>query len=214
MKIRYILIGIGTFVIIALVMAPARLVHLATADLRDIEISQPGGTLWSGFGDITVRGQHAGRIEWSLNPLQLLTGTLSADWHLRDAHHDVAGTADARLDDTDITAAGFIDAPSVNRFLAPYHIQISGRLRMDGLSIVIDANGRPHHMSGTIEWDGGQTRYRISGSDRDVVLPPLVGHIATDESQPSVSVYAVGSDVPLILASIAATGWALSLIHI
>lgn len=208
MKWRYVVIGILAFIVIAVVMTPASALATLTDDIADVDLSQWRGTLWSGQAQLAVRGQRAGALEWTLNPTQLVFGAIAADWRLTDVYHQFAGTAAAGFSETRVTADGHVDAPSTNRLLAPYQINIDGRVSVDGFAAVTDANGRLTGAAGTIEWDGGETRYQLGGRAYASQLPPLVGRITTEAASPSLTVSTADDDTPLMLATLKPDGWA------
>jgi general secretion pathway protein N len=72
-------LGIGAFIVFALVTLPAEVV-LSRVASPAISFSGVSGTLWNGRAQaLRVAGIHAGSAEWDLHVLSLFTGRLSAD---------------------------------------------------------------------------------------------------------------------------------------
>lgn len=83
----------AAFVLVVIVEFPAR--WAAAALPRGASCAQLSGTLWRGAcAGLTERGAPLGDLTWSIHPLRLLTGALSADISLTRA----AGDARARID--------------------------------------------------------------------------------------------------------------------
>jgi general secretion pathway protein N len=72
-------LGLGTYVLFALVTLPA---HLITDRLaaRGVDMFGVGGTVWSGNAQaVQVAGSSIGSLSWGLKPLALFTGRAGAD---------------------------------------------------------------------------------------------------------------------------------------
>jgi general secretion pathway protein N len=72
-------LGIGAFLLFALVTLPARVV-LSLFDPPGVSVSGVSGTIWNGRAQAVRAGNtHVGSVEWKLNILTLFTGKLGAD---------------------------------------------------------------------------------------------------------------------------------------
>jgi general secretion pathway protein N len=72
-------LGIGTFLILALITLPASVV-LSFVHPANVTLSGVSGTIWKGRAQAVRSGTtHVGSVEWDLNTLALLGGKLGAD---------------------------------------------------------------------------------------------------------------------------------------
>ena len=72
-------LGIGAFLLFALVTLPASAV-LSFFHVSGVTLSGVSGTIWKGRAQAVRSGNvHVGSVEWNLNVLALLTGKLGAD---------------------------------------------------------------------------------------------------------------------------------------
>lgn len=143
-------LGIGAFVVLALITLPARLV-LSRATSPAVSFSGVSGTLWNGRAQaLRVGGMHAGSLEWDLHVLPLLTGRLNADVKVTRtdgfAQGDVTATASGRLVLEEFTASLPVSA------LPPDIAQggWGGTLNLKLPRLVLE-DGWPTQADGTIE---------------------------------------------------------------
>src|SRR4029453_9895076 len=104
------LIGIATFAICAIVLAPASLVGLLLRDARPLTLGALTGTLWHGSGDVGFDGTPLGRLKWSFSPVLLLTGQFGFDVDLHGDQLDLAGRAGASPGGASAQLHGTLDA--------------------------------------------------------------------------------------------------------
>jgi general secretion pathway protein N len=113
-------LGIGAFIVFALVTLPASVV-LSRIDSPAVSFSGISGTLWNGRAQaLRVGGLHAGSVEWDLHVLPLFTGSLSTD---------------VKITRTDGFAQGEVTA-------AP-----SGRLILDGFTASLPVSALPANIA-------------------------------------------------------------------
>jgi hypothetical protein len=67
--VRLSLIGVATFAVCLIALAPASLVRVLLHDAQPVVLSTPTGTLWRGQGDLTYAGTPLGRLQWSFAPM-------------------------------------------------------------------------------------------------------------------------------------------------
>ena len=79
-NIKYIFLVIILYLFFLLINLPATIVVSSIKVPKNINITSVSGTLWSGcINKLIYSGINLGRINWTLNPLNLLIGELSAD---------------------------------------------------------------------------------------------------------------------------------------
>ncbi|MDH3977022.1 MAG: type II secretion system protein N [Gammaproteobacteria bacterium] len=93
MKRNYIfaLSGAATFILSLLILAPAKLIQGTLSD-NNIRATGIQGSLWSGqIQTMSVQGWQLSETEWTMNPLTLLLGRVSADIKTRYPGGTAAG---------------------------------------------------------------------------------------------------------------------------
>jgi general secretion pathway protein N len=143
-------LGIGAFIVFALVTLPASIV-LSRIPTPAVSFSGVSGTLWSGRAQaLRIGAIHAGSVEWNLHVLPLFTGRLSADVKATRtdgfAQGEVTTTPSGRLVLEAFTASLPVDA------LPPDVAQggWSGTLNLKLPRLVLE-DGWPTQADGTIE---------------------------------------------------------------
>jgi general secretion pathway protein N len=96
----YALFGITAFVIFLAIAAPASLMEgaVARASRNTIAMANTSGSVWRGSGDLDTRPAASpplriGRIEWTINPLWLLTGKININVSLTASGTALTGAA-------------------------------------------------------------------------------------------------------------------------
>lgn len=205
---RLILIGVGTFVLCAIVFAPASLVRFVIPNGGLLTIAAPTGTLWRGSGDLGVAGSPIGAINWSFAPAALLGANLGYDLSVRGEHVDLSGRASAGFTAARAELGGTFDTALLADLLTRYDIRLPGSIAVESLDVSGAYRGRLPQARGELKWSGGAVDYALSGREHHVTLPPLVGFLDSSSGQPEISVYQVNDKMPLLLARITQDGLA------
>lgn len=178
--VRTLIIGAILVLAFALAFAPATLLNgLLPAD-GSMELLQAQGTVWNGSADLSVAGRPAGQVTWSLRPAAIVRATLGYDVSWRGPDHDLTGQLDVGFSATALRLAGDAAAAFANAWLAPYDISISGDLELREIAARLPydfAASGAGTSSGTVTWNGGPIRYRLSGRAFSGRLPPLVAYL-------------------------------------
>ena len=206
--VRLTLFGIVTFVLFAVVFAPASLVRHVIPRDGFVTIAAPTGTLWRGSGDLGVGGTPVGTIGWSFAPGTLLGASLGYDLAVKGEHIDLTGRASAGVSSAHADVGGTLDTALLADTLARYDIRLPGTIAVEHLEVSGPYGARLPQTRGELHWSGGAVDYTLSGHVHHVTLPPLVGFVDSSSGQPEISVYQVNDKMPLLLARITPDGLA------
>ena len=210
-KVKWVLIPLAGFialVVVAVLLAPARVVTLLTDDVDGLTLRAVTGRLWNGSAAIRFRGHDLGTLAWSPRPGDLLGGEIGVDWTLKHVDYAASGTGALGTGSGSVTASGQVQGVAVSRFLAPYHIHIEGDFELDGLGIRIDHTGGPVAAQGNLHWSGGRARYRLSGQFHDASLPAMTGTLSMADGGPELRCVLADEAVALLTARLDREGWA------
>ncbi len=206
---RYLLLGILTFCVLALVRAPASLLDHGARQVPGLQLQQYTGTLWAGSAAVNLEGRDLGRLNWRIKPAALLRLTLVADLALNQQGDTVQGQLQRGLRSTSGQLRGQVHSRQFADLLANYDIHLpASLLQIRELEFQHRDQDLLPWLRGELAWEGGEVRYLLGSRQQYTQIPPLQGLIATSNGQPELSVYAQGDTTPLLLARIAADGWA------
>lgn len=201
--IRYFVIGLILFLILAISFAPAGLVRYAIPANANLHLLEPRGTVWNGQAQVVLAERNLGRVDWQLQPGSLIALTPAVDWQLRQADAQLDG--EARLaagDELLLLIEGYLDAAALNPWLAQYDIRVPASFDLRDISLAATLSQRfLSSANGSIHWPGGATRYALSGEIFDVVLPPLVGQLQDTLDGPQAAITTQDSSVPLMIVT-------------
>ena len=198
-----ILIGVLVFLALVLLRIPAGIIHWFLPEQSPVALLQPEGTVWNGGGEILVEGQSAGFLSWSIRPVTFLQGRIGYDLRLTGAGTDLDGLVTAGFTTVQAEILGSVESAFVNRWLAPYYIELGGVFAVDSVNVVV--RGRMlETLNGRLTWDGGPVRYRLSGNMHNSVLPPMTADLGPG---PSAVAYATGESTPLLQAALGENGF-------
>jgi hypothetical protein len=201
---KAIVIGTLVFLLILLVRAPANLLLRLQADNQPARLYNVEGTIWSGSGDLLVAGQATGRVSWSFQPVALTTGRLGYAFELLGPDLAVNGEVSSNGGRTTATVDGDVESAFVNQWLSPYDIELSGRFRID--SVTVELSGRqPEATDGMLTWTGGPVRYVLSGKVHGARLPSMRAELGPG---PEAVAFAEGQTTPLLHAALKSDGFA------
>ena len=208
---RYLLAGIGLFLVFAVMFAPAGLLVRAVSATGIAQLTSASGTLWEGNGELLIQHRAVGRVTWKFRPLSVLRLQPTYEWSLNDPDTRLTGLASASFSHLAVTLEGGIDAPAVNPWIAPYDIEVQGQFDLaptTATAILTEQGLALEQVSGEWHWSGGATRYTLSGRVNSTLLPPMTAFLEPAGGPiPAASVYADGNDIPLMIAGPGAPGF-------
>ena len=201
---RYLIIGIIVFLVLAVGLAPAGIVSRALEAVPEADLLETRGTIWQGQGQLLVDGRSIGALSWSFKPLSLFALSPAADWQLSQNLAQLSGTGsfDGLMN---LTAAGQIQAPAVNQWLAQYDIELDGLFDVENLSIVA-SEAYVNEIDGVVRWTGGMVRFTLSGRLSQENLPPLLATFTIEDGIARGVVTEPGSATPLLIITQAEPG--------
>ena len=187
-------------------LAPARTLTTFAERLEGVALHEVSGFWWGGDAELVLLGSPTGVLSWRFDPLSPFLVELRFDWRLLDADLRLTGSAGVRFGGAaDIRASGEVAAATMNPILADYHIRLPGTFQLDGVTVGID--GDQLAVAGTLDWNGGATIYRLSGSVFEVDLPPMVAVLEIDAGEPTLTVYTAADRTRLLIVGLDAEGW-------
>ncbi len=199
-------LGVGLFALLILIRPPAAL--LATLiNSGPVSLEATNGTLWSGSGELWVRQQPAGNVEWHWLPSALLSGELGADLRLFNTGMDV--TARVYLSPRERRVehlSGRLDEETLARLLRPYDLAVNGRLQLAELAARFGPSGY-QQASGDIQWTGGQLAYRLQGRRFEAQLPPLKGKLELRGNTLQLAARTAEFEPPMLKLALRPDGW-------
>ena len=116
----------------------------------------------------------------------------------------LSGGVDAGVSNVQATIEGRVDGAFVNRWLAPYHIELAGVFDLQAVNFELQGRSLTQ-LAGRLDWDGGPIRYQLSGKMHDSVLPPMTADLGPG---PAAVAYAKGESTPLLQAALTDNGFA------
>ena len=168
-----ILLGFLLFLTFCIVFAPAGLTGLVLDRVNGVDLTRVNGTLWQGGGDLYVRSEPVGRLQWDVHPATVVAGELGCDFTLSHAHHQLRGTAVVGLNRTfTLDVSGKVGAQTVNGWLEPYDMTISGTMDLSNVLLTFD-DVALRDANGVVEWEGGSISYPAGNGIQSSILPPL-----------------------------------------
>jgi hypothetical protein len=208
--IKYLLIGLLVFLLVAISVAPAGIMNRIVSQTSMAELTHSRGSVWQGQADLLVQNNHLGQLNWDFEGTSLFQLQPTYQWSLQQAHWQLSGRAGSSLDLAHLEISGDIDAQAANQWLQPYDIRTSGQFVLQPTTISMAHNTTlPQSVEGQLDWSGGMVRYTLSGLLSEANLPPLVAYLDTNPAgDPQATVFARDDQTPLLIASVAANGFA------
>jgi hypothetical protein len=204
--LRLSLIGIATFAVCAIVLAPVSLVGFLVRDAQPVTLGSLTGTLWHGGGDLGYDGTPLGHLNWSFAPALLLNGQFGFEVHLHGDQLDFAGRAGASPNTATAQLHGTLDAALLKEPLARYAVELPGSFALDNVDVTHRYGSRLPMLHGDLKWSGGMVNYRLSGRDQRIELPPLIGLLDSSSGQPTLTATQISDKTPLLIGHLAEDG--------
>ena len=206
MGAKAIALGALIFLVVIVARAPASLITTALPAQAPTQLVNLDGTLWRGAGDLLVEGAAIGRLDWQIQPVTFLQGRIGYDLGLAGDGLMLDGEASAGFTGSEAALTGQVAAAFVNRWLAPYYINLAGTFTIDDLTTTMTGSGPiPAQLAGQLRWDGGPVTYRLSGNMHSSALPPMRAELGPG---PEAVAFAQGEATPLLTAELKADGFA------
>ncbi len=201
---KAVIIGSVAFLLLILFRFPAGVIHWFVPETSPVKLLQPEGTVWNGRGELLVEGRSIGFLDWSLRPVTFLQGRIGYDLTLAGAGTDLNASLEAGLTTREGIISGTVASTFVNRWLAPYYIELAGTFVVEDVRLSL-AGRYLDELAGRLTWDGGPIRYRLSGNVHDSALPPMTADLGPG---PVAVAYASGESTPLLHVALAENGFA------
>ena len=153
-----------------------------------------------------MRGRPLGELQWRIDLAAVFNGAVRYDLALKTAEDNLAGPIEfyPMVDTTRIAVSGTVSATTINEWLSPYQISLSGSFRLDNVELTL--SGRtPTAANGTISWSGGPVTYTLSGKTSTGNLPEMLAYLG---DIPQAVIFEVGGQTPLMRAELLANGYA------
>jgi hypothetical protein len=200
---RYILIGVGFFLVFAIAFAPAGIIDRALDGVPAVDLVDARGTVWQGSATLIAEGTRQGDVAWQFRFASLFKLQPQYGWTLVNPNADLRGDVAYQGDRAfGIDVEGQLDADLFNPWLARYDIYLTGDFAVQPTSITLAAMDtvRLGTADGQITWSGGLVRYTLSGKLHETTLPPLVAYLEQAPEGPRATVFEEGGQTPLLFA--------------
>ncbi|NVJ59072.1 MAG: type II secretion system protein N [Gammaproteobacteria bacterium] len=143
------------FVVFLLMTLPARTFFNLLPDNLPLSVSGIAGSLWSGrAAAITVERQTISDVEWTFNPLWLLTGKLGGSVKAESSDLTVEGGWRLGFDETfyasDLNIK--LDAAKLAHFMPIRGMELGGDIRADIASASFSNEHGPQDVNATLYW--------------------------------------------------------------
>lgn len=164
----------------AVAFAPATLIRTFLPEDGGITVQRLQGSLWNGSGDLAIGAMDAGRVQWRFRPAALLRARLGYALTLEGPEHRLDGQVGFGPSDCALVVNGQMAHRFVNRWLAPYDIDISGDLTLTDIEAQVPydlADAGAGRSAGTVTWNGGPIGYTLARRKYSGQLPPLVAYL-------------------------------------
>ena len=188
--------------VIALVLnAPA---HLATeqVDPNGNVLRAAKGSLWKGSTTAYIDELPHGILDWQVRPWRSLFGEFTVDLTYTVHGGTINGKYTRQWEATRVNLTGQWQANTFNAFLRNYEIDIEGEFDLKMFEVEWLENGELQHLLGTLEWEGGDVIYRLSGTTHTTRLPAIKGIAELEDNTAKLKVSQVENNNPLLSAEL------------
>ncbi len=224
---KYLLVGIFSVLLCAIIFAPASLIKQGFEANTTIRMTNVRGSLWHGSAKLGLPGSgqtaELGDLEWNFAPRGLLSLCITYDIHVRSGTDQFDGRVCRATKNVRIEGDLRLHSTNLNRVLKKYDINLSGVLELDALLLVFDPavrleGGLPQiaDISAQMHWSGGPVQYRLSGINYALGLPALEGDLSFENNKTYMRVFEQGTSgitrgpnaqIALILGNLDQKGW-------
>jgi len=182
-SMRYILLGLGFYLIFLVMQLPANKFYYFVEDTIDdqnipLEVYGLSGSLWQGEAKrITYNGQAFNQVAWEFHPLALLTGNLSSSFRYKNVEGNASGLVSYGLGGT-ITAENLVVNMQATEALKLAKIpafKLSGELKLNIPRLVL-TDKRLSYINGRLLWADAKSIF-----PQKLDLGNLVVDLVTDE---------------------------------
>ena len=163
---KYVLLGVGVYLTLVIVRFPAEIAYGFVAESlksspAKAQLYRVSGTLWSGRAQyMSVSGRTLRDVSWTLHPLSLLAGALSATVALKTDDGSLKVTVLRGFSDSirleDVKAR--LPMNEILRMAKIPAIKLEGQLGVNLQQIEMEA-GMLTEAAGRIVWNGAETRF-------------------------------------------------------
>lgn len=204
-----LLIAVAVAVIV-IARAPASLISRVLQDVPDAHLIAPSGTIWNGRGTLSVARVTLGELRWTVQPAQLITGRLAADFTLQSTELDLSGMAGVGLASASAEVNGEVSAAAINRWLAVYDISIDSDLTLTAVDVELSELGEQppviDALSGEVVSEAGSVRYRLAGRTDLADLPALQATLSSESGSAEAVVVQDGQAAELMTLGLSPSG--------
>jgi len=171
-----------------------------------IRVEQLEGSLWSGQARIQGPQVPQLHLTWQAKPLYLLVLRLPFHWQLSNTDLELDGgltvkPTGARLEGVN----GYIDDAAFADIASSYGADVTGRLRLDNISLSAGWNAQPGELDGELSWSGGTVSVPFGNERQTFDVPQLQGQLSSDDNGWQALVQAM-DETPLVEAALSRDG--------
>lgn len=173
----------GLFLIFVLVLTPASLINQVLPAQNKVSLVGISGSIWFGtIEQISAQGLQVEDVDFSINPLALLTAKLSVDLDI--PRGDILGSLNLALDSdyknslmlNDVELE--LNAQQFQKYLPVRGVEIQGDIETSGLMLRTE-NKKPAQMSGQVSWQ----KAGVGFAGNNWSLGDFIINIRTDEAK-------------------------------
>ncbi len=155
---KLIILSVVVFILAVLFKTPARVISAQLPKNSPVSLQGVSGSLWEGkAAQINVDGVNLGEVNWTVNPLGLLTGAAKGDFHIQgqelkaDGNYQISLGKVLTVDKATFSTTGRF----VNKLQRYARLDGDFRGSIDHLEMEINEVLAPPVVSGLINWEQG-----------------------------------------------------------
>ena len=204
--VGWTLLGLGLFLGLLLVMAPAQLVGMWLTH-GPLQLHAPSGSLWSGRGQLVAAGVELGELRWTLRPHALLRGCIGLGVQLDGPDTRLMAEFELGVKSSSLTQLnGAVSKALLTRAANHYDVDLQADLMLQHVTIhatralVTDA-------SGDLSWTGGHVNYVLNGQSYAAEIGPLHGRLSAPAGRLRLDVFTQATHAQALRFTLSADGW-------
>lgn len=207
-----VLLFVMTWLVALVVYLPAGWVwaqvarEVAVPDV--VEVQQVGGTVWSGDAWLRVQGLPL-RLSWQLQPGSLIHGFVPLEWRLHSPGSEAEGSVTAMLDGRVrmLLRRARVDLEEITAHdLGIQPLRIPGVMTLESFFGVWGPEQGFGSFQGKGQWPGGSVTWPMGGQPRQSRMPPIEGHLTSNNGQPELVLMEQGTSDPAVRLVVDASG--------